>query len=80
MREDMVGKKTYFGLKVINHQGVIGVLKSDIKKLPFYEFWCEKSIGSTHGGIEDENGNLIESIIYLHDWEKFCRIFINSGR
>jgi len=30
----------------------------------------------------DENGKEIdgERLVYLHDWEKFCRIFINTGK
>jgi len=32
--------------------------------------------------LVDESGKEIdgERLVYLHDWGKFCRIFINTGK
>jgi hypothetical protein len=69
----MANKTTYFGLPVIERKYVRG---SDIKKLPFYEFWREASIGSTYTS-DPETG---EDLVYLGDWERFSRMFIETGR
>ena len=61
--------KTFFGLTVHAY----GIKESDIKKLPFYAFWKASSVGSTCALF---NG---ETYIYKHDWENFCRRFIQSG-
>ena len=81
MREQ-AKQKTYFGLEIFSNGYCPGVKGSDIKKLPFYEFWLKKSLGSTQGVFVDENGKEIESerLVYLHDWEKFCKIFIDTGK
>ena len=63
--------KTYFGLKVYPSQGV---KESDIKKLPFYDFWYESAKCSTM--LKEDNG---EIYVYLHDWERFCVLFIKTG-
>ena len=75
-------QKTYFGLEIFSNGYCSGVKESDIKKLPFYEFWLKKSLGSTQGVFVDENGKEIESerLVFLYDWGKFCRIFINTGK
>lgn len=64
--------KTYFGIII---QGRNLLLLEDIKKLPFYEFWEESSIGSAQ--LIDGSGRVL---IYLHDWERFAREFIKTGR
>ena len=65
--------KTYFGLDVIRQRLV---RQSDIEALPFADFWRDSSIGSA--ALSDpETG---ERFIYLHDWERFCRLFIETGR
>ena len=64
-------KTTYFGLKIHDNKYV---LESDIKKLPFFEFWLESSIGS--GVIILENNDVG---IFLDDWKKFAELFINNG-
>lgn len=69
----MAEKTTYFGLSVVDGKYVRG---SDIKKLPFYEFWRKSSIGSTYTS-DPETG---EDLIYLRDWERFSRLFIETGR
>lgn len=69
----MANKTTYFGLPVVEGKYVRG---SDIKKLPFYEFWRKSSIGSTYTS-DPETG---EDLIYLDDWERFSRLFIETGR
>ena len=60
---------TYFGLKVYKY----GVKASDIRKLPFSDYWAKKSFGSTCTMIDKE------TYIYLHDWEKFCKQFLETG-
>jgi hypothetical protein len=64
-------KTTYFGLTVYENRAV---KESDIKKLPFYEFWKESFRGSTCQEIDGE------IFIYLHDWESFCKLFIETGK
>ena len=44
--------------------------------IPFYEFWRKSSLGSTFTS-DPETG---EDLIYLHDWERFSRLFIETGR
>ena len=62
--------KTYFGLVIYNDEYV---LESDIKKLPFYEFWQKSNIGSTMIVLENDTG------IYIHDWISFSKRFIKDG-
>ena len=69
----MANKSTYFGLPVIEGKYVRGL---NIKKLPFYEFWRKASIGSTY--MNDPKSG--EDLIYLDDWERFGRLFIETGR
>jgi hypothetical protein len=69
----MTTAKTYFGLPVLDGKLV---RRSDIEALPFAEFWRESAIGSTMLG----GGDGVESFIYLHDWERFARLFIEIGR
>ena len=61
---------TYFGLEV--HPGK-GIKESDIKKLPFYEFWKASAVGSTCAIFDGE------TYVYRHDWENFCKSFIKYG-
>ena len=63
--------KTYFGLEI--QEGNL-VKQSDIKKLPFYEFWLESAKGSTCAIIDGEE------YIYLSDWESFASLFIKTGK
>ena len=63
--------KTYFGLKI--HQDNL-IKESDIKNLPFYEFWLESAKGSTCAIIDGEE------YIYLSDWESFANLFIKTGK
>lgn len=69
MDKKIEDQTTYFGLKVYKE----GVKESDIKKLPFYEFWEESARGSTSLNKDDE------IYIYLHDWVNFCKLFIKHG-
>ncbi|SIT02110.1 hypothetical protein [Paracoccus saliphilus] len=64
--------RTYFGLPVVRGM----VRQSDIEALPFAEFWRESASGSTV--LRDSTTG--EQMIYLHDWERFCRLFIATGR
>jgi len=65
-------EKTYFGLSIhLNDERY--VLESDIKKLPFYDFWKESVRGTTCVILDEDSG------IFLHDWENFCRLFIETS-
>lgn len=82
--------KSFFDLSVYQFLGMFGVLESDIKKLDFYEYWYEVSRGSgmlpimqdngEDGDLYDESCEVIDCLIYLYDWEKFSRIYINIGK
>ena len=66
-------EKTYFGLSVhVDDERY--VLESDIAKLPFYSFWKESTRGTTCMMLDEDSG------IFLHDWESFCRLFIETGK
>lgn len=62
---------TYFGLQVINDRFV---RQSEIEQLPFFKFWEASSMGSACL----PNGD--DALIYLHDWESFCVLFIKTGK
>ncbi len=64
-------KKTYFGLEI--KDGNL-IKESDIKNLPFYEFWLESAKGSTCAIIDGEE------YIYLSDFESFASLFIKTGK
>ena len=82
--------KSFFDLSVYQFLGMFGVLESDIKKLDFYEYWRKVSRGSgmlpimqdngEDGDLYDESCEVIDCLIYLYDWEKFSRIYINTGK
>ena len=82
--------KSFFDLSVYEFMGMFGVLESDIKKLDFYEYWRKVSRGSgmlpimqdngEDGDLYDESCEVIDCLIYLYDWEKFSRIYINIGK
>lgn len=82
--------KSFFDLSVYQFLGMFGVLKSDIKKFDFYEYWRKVSRGSgmlpimqdngKDGDLYDESCEVIDCLIYLYDWEKFSRIYINTGK
>jgi hypothetical protein len=50
-------QKTYFRFEIFSNCYYSGVKESDIKKLPFYEFWLKTSLGSTQGVFINENGS-----------------------
>lgn len=60
--------KSFFDLSIYEYIGYFGVLESDIKKLDFYDYWCEVWRGSGVLPIMQDNG------------EKFSQIFINTGK
>ena len=62
--------KTFFGLDIY----APGVKLRDIEKLPFAQFFKDSHVGSTVALIDDEN------YVYLHDWESFCKSFIQHGK
>ena len=65
---------TYYDLKIYDHGTMRGVLQDDIEALPFFGYWQKMSLCSTQGIYIDENGKE-HRLVYLHDWEKFCRLF-----
>lgn len=67
-------KKTCYDLKIYDNGGMLGVLQEDIEALPFFGYWQKMSLGSTQGIYIDESGKE-HRLVYLHDWEKFCRLF-----
>lgn len=66
-------EKTYFGLNVYGDNERY-ILENDIKKLPFYVFWKESARGTTCVMLDEDSG------IFLHDWENFCKLFIETGK
>ena len=79
---------SYFGVKPVKYEYIQPdengeacyiwlVREVDIEKLPFYDFWKESARGSTCMADEDHQGKML---IYVHDWEAFCRLFITTGR
>ncbi|WP_159071127.1 hypothetical protein [Campylobacter concisus] len=54
------------------------MLKGEIKKLDIYKHWCEVSRTSTMLCVTHDNGES-DNLVYLYDWEKFSRIYINTG-
>jgi len=62
--------KTYFGITVYKY----GVKRSEIVKLPFFDYWSKVSNGSTETMVDNE------SYVCLHDWERFSKIFIQNGK
>lgn len=69
----MTRTTTYFGLEIVDGKLV---READIMRLPFGEFWRESSVGSTTIGKPDSDAHFV----YLHDWERFARLFISTGR
>ena len=65
---------SYFGLRIHTHNKFRYLLEDDIKLLPFYSFWLESHKGSNTPVINDKVG------INLHDWERFCQVFIKTGK
>ena len=64
-------RQTYFGLAVHRERYV---RESEIRALPFFEFWRASSAGST---MVQEGGDLL---IHLSDWEAFSELFIRTGK
>ena len=64
--------KTYFGVPI---QEKNLLFLDDIKVLPFYEFWEQSCVGSTR--LVGDDGRVM---VYLHDWERFARLFIETGK
>ena len=71
-------KKRLLRSKILAVIGCFGVLKDEIKKLDPYNHWCEVSRTSTMLCVTHDNGES-DNLVYLYDWEKFSRIYINTG-
>ena len=70
--------KSFFDLSIYEYIGCSGVLESDIKKLDLYNHWCKISRASTMLCVTHDSGES-DNLVYLYDWEKFSRIYINTG-
>ena len=70
--------KSFFDLSIYEYIGCSGVLESDIKKLDLYNHWCKISCASTMLCVTHDSGES-DNLVYLYDWEKFSRIYINTG-
>ena len=70
--------KSFFDLSIYEYIGYFGVLESDIKKLDLYNHWCKVSRTSTMLCVTHDNGES-DNLVYLYDWDKFSRIYINTG-
>ena len=70
--------KSFFDLSIYEYIGYFDVLESDIKKLDLYSHWCKVSRASTMLCVTHDNGKS-DNLVYLYDWEKFSRIYINTG-
>ncbi|WP_462103329.1 hypothetical protein [Campylobacter concisus] len=70
--------KSFFDLSIYEYIGYFGVLESDIKKLDLYNHWFEVSRTSIMLCVTHDNGES-DNLVYLYDWEKFSRIYINIG-
>ena len=70
--------KSFFDLSIYEYIGCFGVLESDIKKLDLYNHWCKVSRASTMLCVTHDSGES-DNLVYLYDWEKFSRIYINTG-
>ena len=68
--------KSYFGISVVEIYNMQCVPRQEIERLPFYAFWLESARGSTML-IHPETD---EKLVYLHDWEAFCSLFIRTGK
>ena len=71
--------KSFFDLSIYEYIGYFDVLESDIKKLDLYSHWCKVSRASTMLCVTHNNGES-DNLVYLYDWEKFSRIYINTGK
>ena len=70
--------KSFFNLSIYEYIFCFGVLESDIKKLDLYNHWCKVSRTSTMLCVTHDNSES-DNLVYLYDWEKFSRIYINTG-
>ena len=68
--------KSYFGVSVVQVGNMTCVSLQEIERLPFYAFWLESARGSTML-LHPETD---EKLVYLHDWEAFCALFIRTGK
>ena len=71
--------KSFFDLSIYEYIGYFDVLESDIKKLDLYSHWCKVSRASTMLCVTHDSGES-DNLVYLYDWEKFSRIYINTGK
>ncbi len=70
--------KSFFDLSIYEYISYFDVLESDIKKLDLYNHWCKVSRTSTMLCVTHDNSES-DNLVYLYDWEKFSRIYINTG-
>ena len=79
-------KTVFFGVKPVKYELTTNssnphtfwfVREVDIETLPFYDFWMESAAGSA---CLPDTENPSKGLIYTHDWERFCRLFIATGK
>ena len=82
-QDDEWDQFAFFGIKPVRYKSTSSdnfywlVREVDLERLPFYKFWKESAFGSTC--MVDEQ-NLGKSLVYVHDWENFCKLFIKTGK
>ena len=81
--------KGFFDISVYQFLGMLGVLESDIKKLDFMiigvrsredQACCLSCKTTARTAIFMMRATRRSCLIYLYDWEKFSRIFMNTGK
>ncbi|KIN66143.1 hypothetical protein Z946_622 [Sulfitobacter noctilucicola] len=72
-RDEGEPERTYFGLEITGDKMV---READIARLPFYDFWRDSSRGSA--ALVDPKTDT--HLVYLHDWEAFAKLLIETGR
>lgn len=71
------GQYSYFGLQIVHTPGqnnASAVLEADIAKLPFYIYWRTACASDVHPLADGTY------VVYLADWEAFCRRLVLTGR
>ena len=71
------GQYSYFGLPIVHtpeQDNAPAVSEADIAKLPFYTYWHTACASDIHPLADGTY------VVYLADWEAFCRRLVLTGR
>ena len=71
------GQYSYFGLPIVHmpeQDNAPAVSEADIAKLPFYTYWRTACASDIHPLTDGTY------VVYLADWEAFCRRLVLTGR